>query len=66
MQQGIAYPVPQFKNMKLDNTKKEGQNANTENKSENEGTNNGNDNIAPPQMKQFSQQHRPPFQNKRK
>jgi hypothetical protein len=66
MQQGIAYPVPQFKNMKLDNTKKEGQNVNTENKSDNEGIVDGNDNMAPPQMKQFSQPQRPPFQNKRK
>lgn len=65
MQQGIAYPVPHFKNMKLDNTKKEAQNNNNENKPENELSGNLNENV-PFQSRTYIQPQRPSFQNKRK
>ena len=58
MQQGIAYPSQQFKNLKLDNTKKE---HNTENKKENEDASN---NVAENKPVENSNSVNIPTQNK--
>ena len=60
MQQGVAYPSLHFKNMKLDNTKKDSNNNTSENKNEAENAGNNTAEIIPNTF-QSSIQYKPTF-----